>query len=118
MSAMAIFRHFAVGVRFAKPGSFIGFSVGVHSGFAALHGSLGDEASSTRSYWLLTQHGALAIGMTRWHAEAMLSLSSTLRPVPDRIDPCREYSPKQIQSTIEGIVGYPFPGLDLNEKMA
>ncbi len=88
MSAMEIFRQSAGEARSAKRGSFIGFSVGVHSVFAALLGSLGDEAFSTRSYWLLTQCGALAIGMTHCRAEGMRSLSSALRPVPDRIDPC------------------------------
>jgi len=67
---------------------FIGFSVGVHSVFAALLGSLGDEAFSTRSYWLLTQCGALAIRTTHCRAEAMRSLVSALRPAADRIDPC------------------------------
>ena len=78
----------------AERGSFIGFSVGVHSVFEALLGSLGDEAFSTRSYWLLTQGGALAIGMTHCRAEAMRSLVSALRPAADRMHPCWKYTPK------------------------
>ena len=72
---------------------FIGFSVGVHSVFAALLGSLGDEAFSTRSYWLLTQCGALAIHTTHCRAEAMRSLVSALGPAADQIDPCWKYTP-------------------------
>src|SRR5271169_41436 len=91
---MAIFRQSAREARSAERGSFIGFSVGVHSVFAALLGSLGDEAFSTRSYWLLTQGGALAIGMTHCRAEAMRSLVSALRPAADRMHPCWKYTPK------------------------
>jgi hypothetical protein len=85
--------------------SFIGFSVGVHSVLAALLGSPGDEAFSTRSYWLLTQCGALAIGTTHCRAEAMRSLVSALRPVADRIHPCRKYTPKpNLNFTIDAMV--------------
>jgi len=73
--------------------SFIGFSVGVHSVFADLLGSLGDEAFSTRSYCLLTQCGALAIGTSHCHAEAMRSLVSALGPAADRIHPRWKYTP-------------------------
>ena len=67
---------------------FIGFSVGVQSVFAALLGSLGDEAFSTLAFWLLMQCGAHAIGTTHCRAEVMRSLVSVLGPVADRTDPC------------------------------
>ena len=79
MSAIEIYFDSQTGeIPSAERGSFIGFSVGVHSVFAALLGSPGDEIFSTRSYWLLTLCGALAIGTTHCRAEAMRSLSSAL----------------------------------------
>ena len=84
-----VFFRFTLNLNVCKNGRrFIGFSVGVHSVFAALRGSPGDEAFSTRAYWLLTQCAALAVGMTHCRAEAMRSPSAALRAVPDRIDPC------------------------------
>jgi hypothetical protein len=61
--------------------NFIGFAAGVHSGSAVRLVLLRAEAFLVRSYWLLTQCGALAIGTIHFHAEGRRSLLSTPKPV-------------------------------------